>query len=52
MAHNSYKNSLECPFSHTCNLPINELSCNFPEFKICPEYQMKLKNLKSLSKIT
>ena len=24
----------ECPFSHTCSLPLNQHSCNFPEYKI------------------
>ncbi|MFX1436371.1 MAG: hypothetical protein ACFFAA_04075 [Promethearchaeota archaeon] len=44
-------NLLECPFSHTCNLPLNQYSCNFPEYKVCTEYQIKLKKLKSPSKV-
>ncbi|MFX1389097.1 MAG: hypothetical protein ACFE9Z_03425 [Promethearchaeota archaeon] len=43
---------LECPFLQTCNLPINQFSCNFPEYKVCPEYQVKLKKLKSPSRVT
>ncbi|MFX0005488.1 MAG: hypothetical protein ACFFA7_13580 [Promethearchaeota archaeon] len=43
---------LECPFAHTCNLPINPHSCNFPECKICPEYQIKLKKIKTPSEAT
>jgi hypothetical protein len=42
----------ECPFLQTCSLPINQTSCNFPEYKVCPEYQVKLKKLKSTSSIT
>ncbi len=44
-------NLLECPFAHTCNLPVNQHSCNFPEYKVCPEYQIKLKKLKFPSKV-
>jgi hypothetical protein len=44
-------NLLECPFSHICNLPLNSHSCNFPEYKVCTEYQTKLKKLKSPSKV-
>ncbi|MFX0036733.1 MAG: hypothetical protein ACFE9I_13975 [Candidatus Hermodarchaeota archaeon] len=44
-------NLLECPFSHNCALPVKQNSCNFPKFKVCPEYQIKLKKLVSPSKI-
>jgi hypothetical protein len=44
-------NLRECPFAHTCSLPINQHSCNFPEYKVCPEYQIKLKKLKSPSEV-
>ncbi|MFW9829464.1 MAG: hypothetical protein ACFFEY_17960 [Candidatus Thorarchaeota archaeon] len=42
----------ECPFLPRCSLPINQNSCNFPEYKVCPEYQVKLKKLKSTSQIS
>ncbi|MFX1366526.1 MAG: hypothetical protein ACFE9Y_16525 [Promethearchaeota archaeon] len=44
-------NLLECPFSHTCTLPVKLDSCNFPKFKVCAEYQIRLNKLKSPSKI-
>ncbi len=44
-------NILECPFSHTCTLPVKLNSCNFPKFKVCPEYHIRLKRLKSASKV-
>ena len=36
-----------CPFSRSCILPQKKSICNFPNNKICPEYQLKEKNLKS-----
>lgn len=34
-----------CPFSESCNLPQMEMLCSFPECKVCPEYQNKVKTL-------
>ncbi len=42
---------LSCPFLHTCNLPKIESLCNFPECKICPDYDSKLKDFKSSIRI-
>ncbi|MFX1356937.1 MAG: hypothetical protein ACFFA8_06590 [Promethearchaeota archaeon] len=42
---------LTCPFSHICNLPKMEDICNFPEYKVCTEYEIKLNRLKSTTKI-
>ena len=42
---------LSCPFSHACSLPKVESLCNFPDYKLCPDYESKLKRLKSLTKI-
>ena len=42
---------LACPFCSLCVLPQNPISCNFPEYKICPEYSQKLEKLKTSSKI-
>ncbi|MBY9004259.1 MAG: hypothetical protein KGD73_09835 [Candidatus Lokiarchaeota archaeon] len=40
-----------CPFCHFCALPQNPISCNFPDYKICPEYSQKLIKFKDSSKI-
>lgn len=42
---------LYCPFSQSCNLPKMESLCHIPYYKLCPDYQNKLKKLKSSSKI-
>ncbi|MFX0032983.1 MAG: hypothetical protein ACFE8E_14550 [Candidatus Hodarchaeota archaeon] len=42
---------LSCPFLNSCNLPKSQNLCNFPEYKICPDYQSKLNNLKQSSKV-
>ncbi|MHA1105588.1 MAG: hypothetical protein ACTSPN_07670 [Promethearchaeota archaeon] len=42
---------LACPFCHFCTLPQNQNLCNFPDYKICPEYSQKLIKLKASSKI-
>jgi len=42
---------LTCPFSDLCNLPKMEHICNFPEYKVCTEYETKLFKLKSTTKI-
>lgn len=42
---------LSCPFSHTCNLPKAQNLCNFPDYKVCPDYHTKLQKLKSSVKI-
>ncbi|MFX1337278.1 MAG: hypothetical protein ACFFDK_01570 [Promethearchaeota archaeon] len=41
---------LFCPFSQSCILPKMECLCHFPSYKLCPDYQDKLKKLKSTSK--
>jgi len=41
---------LSCPFLSSCNLPKGKI-CNFPEYKVCPEYESRLTNLKSTSKV-
>jgi hypothetical protein len=41
---------LACPFQKSCNLPKMQSLCNFPEYKLCPDYQVKLKKVKSISK--
>lgn len=41
---------LSCPFLISCNLPKGEI-CNFPEYKVCPEYESRLTNLRSTSKV-
>lgn len=35
-----------CPFYILCRLPKNAYICNFPEYKTCPEYEVKVRNLK------
>ncbi|MBY9015554.1 MAG: hypothetical protein KGD68_07685 [Candidatus Lokiarchaeota archaeon] len=47
---NLERNILSCPFLYKCNLPKIENLCNFPEYKICPEYDSKLKTLKASKK--
>ena len=42
---------LFCPFSQSCNLPKMESLCHFPDYKLCPDYQNKLRKLKSSSKV-
>ena len=42
---------LSCPFLHSCTLPKIENLCNFLEYKICPDYDSKLKRLKASTKI-
>ncbi|MFW9771082.1 MAG: hypothetical protein ACFFFB_08485 [Candidatus Heimdallarchaeota archaeon] len=42
---------LSCPFLNSCSLPKSQNVCNFPEYKICPDYQSKLNNLKHASKV-
>ena len=37
----------ECPFVHSCVLPKNQGICRIPECKICSEYIIRLKKLKS-----
>lgn len=41
---------LACPFLNSCNLPKNQNLCNFPEYKLCPDYQVKLQKVKLTSK--
>ena len=42
---------LSCPFSRSCHLPKTKEVCDFPNFKLCPDYQSGLSKLKSTSKI-
>ena len=42
---------LSCPFTRSCHLPQAKEVCDFPNFKICSEYQAGLNKLKSTSKI-
>ncbi len=42
---------LSCPFSHACSLPKVESLCNFPDYKLCHDYDSKLKRLKASTKI-
>ncbi|MHA1240537.1 MAG: hypothetical protein ACTSQU_07055 [Promethearchaeota archaeon] len=42
---------LSCPFTRTCNLPKIEHLCNFSNYKICPDYDSKLKKLKASPKV-
>jgi len=42
---------LSCPFTRSCHLPKAKEVCDFPSYKICPEYQTGLNKLKSVSKI-
>ncbi len=37
--------NMECPFERRCKLPKGEEICNFPDFKVCPEYQEKAKKI-------
>lgn len=38
---------LTCPFDKSCNLPKMQSLCHFPEYKVCPDYEVKLQKLKS-----
>ena len=42
---------LSCPFTYKCILPKIENLCNFPEYKICPDYDSNLKKIKASIKI-
>ena len=42
---------LTCPFNYSCSLPKVSHICNFPDYKICTDYQSKLLKLKATSKI-
>ncbi|MFX0075158.1 MAG: hypothetical protein ACFE96_06935 [Candidatus Hermodarchaeota archaeon] len=42
---------LPCPFTRSCNLPKAKEVCDFPNYKMCPDYQAGLNKLKSTSKI-
>ena len=37
--------SIDCPFSNSCILPKRESICKDPEYKVCPEYEIKKKKL-------
>jgi hypothetical protein len=37
---------LPCPFSSSCILPKRASTCNFPNYKVCAEYDVKVKKLK------
>ena len=42
---------LACPFTHSCNLPKVKSLCNFPDYKQCRDYEIKLQKLKASMKI-
>lgn len=42
---------LSCPFMRSCHLPQASEVCDFPNYKMCPDYQSSLNKLKSTSKI-
>ena len=42
---------LSCPFTLSCHLPKAKEVCDFPNYKMCPEYQSGLNKLKSASKV-
>lgn len=44
-------NIITCPFSYSCKLPKTHNLCNFPGYKICPDYQVKLQKLNSIFRI-
>jgi hypothetical protein len=41
---------LSCPFLNRCSLPKGKV-CNFPEYKVCPEYESRLIDLRSNAKV-
>ncbi|MBY9009333.1 MAG: hypothetical protein KGD74_05650 [Candidatus Lokiarchaeota archaeon] len=42
---------LPCPFTLSCHLPKANEVCDFPNYKMCSEYQSALNKLKITSKI-
>jgi len=44
-------NILACPFTESCNLPKIQSLCNFPDYKQCRDYEIKLQKLKTSLKI-
>jgi len=42
---------LTCPFFESCNLPKVQSLCNFPDYKECRDYAIKLQKLKLSMKI-
>jgi len=42
---------LSCPFTRSCLLPKDKEVCGFPNYKLCPEYQLGLNKLKTASKV-
>ena len=42
---------ISCPFTRLCHLPKDKEVCDFPNYKMCPEYQSGLNKLKSASKV-
>ncbi len=37
---------LYCPFDQSCIMPQSETICKFPNYKECPEYKQRLRELK------
>lgn len=37
---------IDCPFSNSCVLPKKDFICKNPEFKVCPEFEVKKKKLR------
>lgn len=44
-------NILACPFKESCKLPKVQSLCNFPDYKRCRDYEIKLQKLKTSMKI-
>ncbi|TXT66778.1 MAG: hypothetical protein BAJALOKI3v1_10048 [Promethearchaeota archaeon] len=44
-------NILFCPFSESCILPQKCEICKFPNYKQCPEYELKFSKLKRKLKV-
>ena len=42
---------LSCPFTRSCHLPKANEVCDFPNYKMCSEYQSGLNKLKAASKV-
>ena len=47
---NSENHILTCPFDKSCHLPKMRSLCHFPDYKLCPDYEVKLHKLKSTSR--
>lgn len=43
---NPEEHLLPCPFFSSCVLPKRESTCNFPNYKQCSEYNVKVKKIR------